>query len=99
MGRLLVKLRAVDVDECIYVWPEYEPAWLHWQALQTQWRVGGMGGATGLDYAGVRAYFDEMGVAPGPDRQQLWACIVACEAEALAAWAAIRDKRLPGGAK
>ena len=93
MARMLAKLRAVDVDEFIYVWPEYEPVWLHWQALQTQWRVGGMGGATGLDYAGVRAYLDEVGLSPGEERRELWACLVACELEALNAWAAIRDKR------
>lgn len=29
--------------------------WCLWRDVETQWRVGGMGGATGLDYAGVWA--------------------------------------------
>ena len=64
-----------------------------WQSVQTQWRMGGMGGPTGLDYAGVRAYLDECALA-GQERQDAFAGICAAEHATLAAWAdARRDKR------
>ena len=52
--------------------------WGCWQALQTQWRIGGMGQVTGLDYAGVRAWLlDE---EPERDkRAEIWRGIQACE--------------------
>lgn len=68
-----------------YLWPCNVAAWQHWQGVQTQWRVGGMGGATGLDYAGVRAYLDECGLG-GDDRQAAWRGICACESATLVAW-------------
>jgi len=36
------------------LWPENVPVWTLWQSVQTQWRIG-MGGPTGLDYAGIEA--------------------------------------------
>ncbi len=45
-----------------------------------------MGGATGLDYAGVRAYLDECDLA-GPDRQDVWRGITAAERGTLDGWA------------
>ena len=36
-------------DEEYEVWPDNWPAFLLFEAMSTQWRVG-MGGATGLDY-------------------------------------------------
>lgn len=53
--------------------------------MRTQWRDG-MGGRTGLDYAGVRAYLDLMGLR-GADRRDAFAGIQACEAATLQAWA------------
>ncbi|WP_460100055.1 DUF1799 domain-containing protein [Pseudomonas sp. H3_C08] len=39
-----------DIPEEEYeVWPDNWPAFLLFEAMSTQWRVG-MGGATGLDY-------------------------------------------------
>ncbi|VVO93724.1 hypothetical protein PS732_02493 [Pseudomonas fluorescens] len=39
-----------DIPEDEYdVWPDNWPAFLLFEAMSTQWRVG-MGGATGLDY-------------------------------------------------
>lgn len=65
----------------LYLWPCNVLAWAHWQAVQTQWRVG-MGGATGLDYAGVRAYLDECALPP-QERADAWAGIRAAERGAL----------------
>jgi predicted peroxiredoxin len=53
--------------------------------VQTQWRSG-MGGATGLDYAGVRAYLDESGLA-GDERKDIFTGIRAAEGATLQAWA------------
>ncbi|WP_343591906.1 DUF1799 domain-containing protein [Paracidovorax wautersii] len=79
-------------DEPLSIWPECVDAWNHWMALQTQWRMG-MDGATGLDYAGVRAYLDEQGIGPGPVRQELFACLCACEAAFLDVLQDIRAER------
>lgn len=68
-----------------YLWPCNVPAWEHWCALQTQWRVG-MSGATGLDYAGVRAYLDECGL-DGDERKTIFAGIRAAESGTLSGWA------------
>ena len=40
--------------EAVELWPENVASVDLFLAVETQWRVG-MGGATGLDYAGVRA--------------------------------------------
>lgn len=45
-----------------------------------------MAGATGLDYAGVRAYLDEQGLA-AHERREVFAGIQACERATLSAWA------------
>ena len=72
----------------VYLWPENLEAWQHWQAVRTQWRVG-VGGATGLDYAGVRAYLDEM---QPQDRAFVFRAICACEREVLDVWAQQRER-------
>ena len=73
-----------------YLWPDNLLAWGAWQGVQTQWRVG-MGGATGLDYTGVRAWLDEQG-GTGPERRDLFAGIQACERATLEVWAEARDR-------
>lgn len=70
-----------------YLWPCNAPLWLLWQDLQTQWRVGGMGTPTGLDYASVRAYLDDTEPPPDCTRAQVWAALRACERATLDAWA------------
>jgi len=72
------------------LWPCNVPAWQAWQAVRTQWREG-MGGRTGLDYAGVRAWFDLQGIR-GAKRRRLFAGIQACEAATLEAWAEQREQ-------
>lgn len=63
------------------MWPDNVAAWHAWLEVQTQWRHS-MAGATGLCYAGVRAYLDEEGV-DGEDRRHVWQCIRAAEREVL----------------
>ena len=58
-----------------------------------QWREG-MGGRTGLDYAGVRAWFDLQGIR-GAKRRRLFAGIQACEAATLEVWAEQREPSNP----
>jgi len=76
-------------ERVAYLWPDNVLAWQCWQGVQTQWRVG-MAGATGLDYAGVRAYLDEQDL--GTDRREVFAGIQACEHATLAAWAEQRER-------
>jgi hypothetical protein len=71
--------------EVAYLWPDNVQAWNHWQSVQTQWRTG-MGGSTGLDYAGVRAYLDEAGVQ-GSERTDTFKGIQAAERASLEVWA------------
>lgn len=77
-------LSAEAPEQVAYLWPCNVAAWGHWCALQTQWRSG-MGGATGLDYAGVRAYFGIVGI-PGDEALELFQIIQACERECLQEW-------------
>lgn len=68
----------------LYLWPDNVDAWQAWIGVQTQWRVG-MSGATGLCYAGVRAYLDELD-ATGPERRAIWSGIQAAERATLDTW-------------
>ena len=61
-----------------------------WTGVRTQWREG-MGGRTGLDYAGVRAYLDMQNLDPEIKREAFRG-VQACEQATLAAWADQRDK-------
>ena len=73
-----------------YLWPDNLVAWQCWQGIQTQWRVG-MGGATGLDYAGVRAYL-ELQDLPPDERREVFAGLQACERTTLDVWAEQRER-------
>ena len=73
-----------------YLWPCNLDAWHAWCELQTQWRHG-MGGPTGLDYAGVRAYLDELGHL-GDERRALFSGLRAAEHATLEAWAEKRQR-------
>jgi hypothetical protein len=68
-----------------HLWPENVLAWNHWKEVETQWRVG-MAGATGLDYAGVRAWLLEAGLTDA-ERLDVFRGIKACERGTLEAWA------------
>lgn len=45
------------------VWPENWQAFNLFASLQTQWRSGGMGGATGLDYLVLFKKMDRMNLS------------------------------------
>jgi hypothetical protein len=50
--------------EPVEVWPENWPAFKVFSDLRTQWRVSGMGGATGLDYNVLFRKLDRMNLPP-----------------------------------
>lgn len=68
-----------------WLWPQHVPALELWCAAQTQWRHG-LGGPTGLDYAGVRASPTFEGM-DGGERERAFADLCVMECAALAAWA------------
>ncbi len=91
---MLAPLGVLDAkrDEQIeYLWPENVAAWSAWCEVQTQWRVG-MNGATGLDYSGVAAHLNEIGIS-GDERRTLWTSIRAAEAAVLGVWAERRQQQ------
>lgn len=78
--------------EPAYLWPCNVGTWAHWRAVQTQWRVGGMGGATGLDYAGVCAYLSSA-IKKRKKRDEVFECIRAAEAGTLLALGEKADEK------
>ena len=48
-------------DEEYEVWPDNWPAFLLFEAMSTQWRVG-MGGAVGLDYNAIKLVASMIGL-------------------------------------
>ena len=78
-------------DVAVWIWPDVVPIWQAWQSIQTQWRVGGMGGANGLDYAGVRAWLDECGPKNKAQRREWFHCFQAAEQATLQVWAENAD--------
>ncbi len=77
-------------DDPCYLWPCNVPTWHIWGRLQSQWRVGGMGGRTGLDYTGVHTYLREvLGIKPKA-LPTLFSELQAMEFASLEEW----DKRL-----
>jgi len=79
-------------DGAFYLWPECLDTFEHWRQLQTQWRVGGMGGVTGLDYAGVSAYLALCGPRSAKERKALFMELRVMEASALDAMARERER-------
>lgn len=80
---------ADDGERIEYLWPDNLPAWQAWQGVQTQWRTG-MGGATGLDYAGVHAWLQLH--APRQQRRELFEGIQAAERATLEVWSEQRER-------
>lgn len=82
---------ATPLDEVVYLWPDNLRAWQCWCGVQTQWRTS-HAGATGLDYAGVRAWLlDE--VPDDAQRRDIWRGLQACEIARLDVWAQQRQQR------
>ena len=67
--------------EAVEVWPENEPAYFLFQALNSQWRIG-MAGPTGLDHNVLLRRLDRMNLDPD-EYDQLDADIRLMEEKAL----------------
>ncbi len=78
-------------DQKCYLWPCNFPTFKLWQCLQTQWRVGGMGGRTGLEYASVCAYMRDIARIKPKHWAQLFSGLQAMERAALLVWAEQSD--------
>lgn len=72
------------------VWPDNYQAVSTFIELQTQWRVGGMGSATGLDYVAALAVIRELDLEKDEARE-LFQDIRVMEAAALEQMAEDRD--------
>lgn len=81
----LVAIDAVTLDDTFALWPENLPTFNLWQAVQTQWRSGGMGPPTGLDYGGVQACMALRGVRK-KEQAELFSGLQAMEQATLSAW-------------
>lgn len=80
-------------DAPIYLWPCNLSAWNHWWLVQSQWRTG-PNGLDGMDYAGLRAYLDELDL-PATERRALWSSLRACERATLDSLADLRKRNQP----
>ncbi|MDO9277129.1 MAG: DUF1799 domain-containing protein [Polaromonas sp.] len=79
--------RAPQPQDKVYLWPCNVAAFRLWQQVQTQWRVGGMGDKTGLDYAGVTAFMRDVLAIKAKDRAELFNGLQAMEFAVLDVWA------------
>ncbi|SDT97628.1 DUF1799 domain-containing protein [Pseudomonas yamanorum] len=68
-------------DEEYEVWPDNWPAFLLFEAMSTQWRVG-MGGAVGLDYNVIKPVASMIGIKRG-ELSQAFPDLRMMEAEAM----------------
>lgn len=75
-----------------YLWPCNVRAFGLWRRVQTQWRTGGMGGRTGLDYAGVSVYLRDVARLKGRAFAEAFSALQAMEIAALNEWAQQQDK-------
>jgi hypothetical protein len=80
----LLAAGAPDQEDIAYLWPCNVDAWNVWCDVQTQWLYAGMGSATGLNYAGVCAHLDELGLC-GDERREVYAGVRAAERATLEA--------------
>jgi hypothetical protein len=72
-------------DKC-YLWPCNVGTFNIWQRLRTQWRTGGTGAATGLDYSGVIDYLRQVAGIKQKALPEIFSCIQAMELETLHEW-------------
>lgn len=82
---------ATEVEDEFEVWPDNYQAVSTFIELQTQWRVSGMGSATGLDYVAALAVIRELELEKDEARE-LFADIRVMEAAALEQMAYDREK-------
>lgn len=69
-----------------YLWPCNLPTFNCWQRLQTQWRVGGMGSRTGLDYTAVIRYMHDVLRIKPKVFAEMFRSLQAMEIAALEVW-------------
>ena len=79
--------KTVQPSDKAYLWPCNLPTFRLWQQVQTQWRVGGMGDRTGLDYAGVAAFMRDGLAIRAKDRAEMFKGLQAMENAVLDVWA------------
>lgn len=79
-------------DPRFHLWAENREALHVWLGVQTQWRVG-MGGATGLDYAGVEAYLRMRSVRAPSRRSRLLHELQIMERATLEEWQRMQAER------
>lgn len=72
-----------DEDESFEVWPENAETVATFMALQTQWRIGPMGGYLGLDYPGMQSVLAMRGVKKGKAQRRMFDDLQAMERAAL----------------
>ena len=77
--------------DTVLIWRENVQSVNLFLAVGTQWRVGGMGGATGLDYGGVQAAMQLLGIKHG-QRTELFALVQIMEAAVLDEWGRRRER-------
>lgn len=82
---------AAPKEQKCYLWPENVRTFGIWQGVQTQWRVGGMGSVTGLDYAAVLAYLREVAGLKRGAAKDIFGQLQAMEAAVLGEWARQRE--------
>lgn len=75
----------VQHDKC-YLWPCNVADFVIWQQLQTQWRIGGMGVMTGLDYTAVIAYLRDVRGMNRQARADIFPGLRAMEDACLSEW-------------
>lgn len=74
----------MDPAPTVPVWPDNRQAVEVFLAMRTQWRVGA-GGPIGLDYGVLPEIWRRLRVAPGADRDQVFAALQFLETGALEA--------------
>jgi hypothetical protein len=72
----------VHKQQAFGIWPDNVHPFNVYTRLTTQWRVGGMGGYLGLDYATL-PFFLDLEAVPKADWPEVVTCIQMMEGEAL----------------
>lgn len=78
------ELADYDTDDPTEIWPENVDAVGLFISVQSQWRMGGMGRPTGLDYPAVFATLDRLHRSDTPERRdEIFADVQVMESAAL----------------
>jgi hypothetical protein len=85
----LVADKPLSIDEDFYLWPENEPVFWLWIAVQTQWRIGD-GVRHALDYPGVKVVMQMRGMKKR-EQGSIFSLIQMMEIECLNEWARKRS--------